>query len=47
MGGDVLMVFVLCGGRFCVNSSGRFVSGDGNRAMVTVFSLFQIWILCG
>ena len=47
VGGDVLMVFVLCGGRFCVNSGGFFVSGDGNRAMVAVFSLLPIWILCG
>ena len=42
-----MMVFVLCGGRFCVNSGGLFVSGDGNRAMVAVFSLLPIWILCG
>ena len=50
VGGDVLnllMVFVLFCGRFCVNSGGLFVSGDGNRAMVAVFSLFPIWILCG
>ena len=44
---NLLMVFVLCGGRFCVNRGGFFVSGDGNRAMVAVFSLFRIWILCG
>ena len=54
VGGDVLnllMVFVLCGGRFCVNSGGLFVSGDGNRAMVIVFiplpDLDFVWVVVG
>lgn len=34
------MVFVLCGGGFCVDSGGFSVGGDGNRAVVAVFSLF-------
>ena len=29
MGGGVLVVFVLCGGGFCVDSGGFFVGGGG------------------
>jgi len=38
---------VLCGGGFCVDCGGFSMGGDGNRAMVAVFFLFPIWILCG
>ena len=45
------MGFVWCGwwcvGGFCVGDGRFFVGGDGNREVVTAFSLFPIWILCG
>ena len=39
--------FSVGGGGFSVAGGGFFVGGYGNRAMVAVFSLKPIWILCG
>ena len=32
---------------FYMGGGGFSMGGDGNGAMVAVFSLFSIWILCG